>query len=76
MSNLDRCWLKHCASALMAINQGGISSGQANAQQAANPIKAFPHSRSPQSRTSFRIGETGFPSEMAKSQIFTGIMTK
>jgi hypothetical protein len=60
----------------MAVNQGGISSGQANAQQALNPIKAFPHSRSPQSPISFRIGETGFPSGIAKSQIFTGIITK
>jgi hypothetical protein len=73
---VGRCWLKHHTSALMAVNQGGISSGQANAQQAANPIKAFPHSRSPQSRISFRIGETGFPSGMAKSQIFIGIITK
>src|SRR3982074_1283921 len=73
---IERCWLKHRTPALIAINQGGISNGQANAQQAVSPIRACPHSRSPQSCISFRIGETGFPNGMAKSQIFTGIMTK
>jgi hypothetical protein len=49
----------------MVINHTGISSAHANAQVAANPIKACPHSSSPQSRISLRTGETALPGEMA-----------
>jgi len=68
LCSVGRCWPKHHTPALMAVNQDGISSGQANAEQAANPIKAFPHSRSPQSRISFRIGETGFTGGMRRAR--------
>jgi hypothetical protein len=55
---IETSWPGHHTSALMVINHTGSSSAQAKAQQAANPIKACPHSSSPQSRISSRTGET------------------
>jgi len=46
----------------------GISSGQRECATGSKSIKAFPHSRRPQSHQ-LPIGETGFPSGMAKSEI-------
>jgi hypothetical protein len=60
----------------MAINHAGHSSAQAKAQQAANPIRAWPHSKSPQSRINLRTGRAARPGTMAQSQTFTGITTK
>jgi hypothetical protein len=73
---LGRCWPNDREPALMAINQGGGRiSGHANAQQAANPIKAHSHSSSPHSHQ-LATGEAGLPSGMENSQILTGIITK
>jgi hypothetical protein len=62
--------------ALMAVNHAGNSSAQAKTQVAASPIKACPHSSTPQSRISLRAGETALPGGIEQSQTFTGTMTK